>query len=52
LALGRWQADVGGGAGDFGLVLLAVVGLVGVGSALGVKVEGEPGWRGYDLVHD
>jgi hypothetical protein len=50
LALGRWQADVGGGAGDFGLVLLAVVDLAGVGSALGIKIEGEPGWRGQPAI--
>ena len=39
-----------GGAGDFGLVLLAVVDLVGIGSALGVKVEREPGWRGQPAI--
>ncbi len=41
---------MGGGAGDFGLVLLAVVDLVGIGLALGVKVEGELGWRGQPAI--
>ena len=41
---------MGGGAGDLGLVLLAVTDLVGVGLALGVKLEGEPGWGGQPAV--
>lgn len=48
LPLRRGQLHMGGGAGDLGLVLLAVADLVGVGLALGVK--GEPGWRGQPAV--